>query len=140
MSHKPELLGYSRRGQIMAATGQTTLKEAGAQTLSGTTQHWQSVYSHANDVRTQQDPNPSYRPLWSINRQAYTSSRCLFASEYHRTLGNYGHNPRSKLNGESTKMTVEVDELSIGTNKTTNNIPGYTGFIPKTDYNETAMA
>lgn len=72
MSHKPELLGFTRRGQIMAATGQLTkkdtLQDAGAKTLSGTTQHWQSVYGQANDVTTTQHPNPSYRPLWSINR------------------------------------------------------------------------
>ena len=28
--------------------------------------------------------------------------------------------------------------MNIGTAKTTCNIPGYTGFIPKTDFNETA--
>lgn len=32
-----------------------------------------------------------------------------------------------------------MDALNIGTAKTTCNIPGYTGFIPKTDFNEKAM-
>lgn len=64
----------------------------------------------------------------------------MFESEYHRALGNYGHNPRNKLNATSTKMTTEVDDLNIGTAKTTNNPPGYTGFIPKTDLNEKAKS
>jgi hypothetical protein len=64
----------------------------------------------------------------------------MFESEYHRSLGNYGHNPRNKLNATSTKMTTEVDDLNIGTAKTTNNPPGYTGFIPKTDLNEKAKS
>lgn len=32
-----------------------------------------------------------------------------------------------------------MDQLNIGTVKTTANIPGYTGFIPKTDFNEKAV-
>jgi hypothetical protein len=32
-----------------------------------------------------------------------------------------------------------VDELNIGTVKTTMNVPGYTGFIPKTDFNAKAV-
>jgi hypothetical protein len=129
---------------IMNATGQipaqnSTLKDAGANTLMGTTQHWQSVYSAANDNTLSQDPNRSYRPLWSINRQAYSSKRCLFETENQRALGHYGQNPRAKLPHDSTKQAVNVDELNIGTNKTTHNIPGYTGFIPKTDHNSLAM-
>jgi hypothetical protein len=55
----------------MMMTGQSTLKDAGAQTLSGTTQHWKSVYNQANDETLTQPVNKSRRPEWSMNRQAY---------------------------------------------------------------------
>lgn len=54
-------------------------------------------------------------------------------------MGTYGYNPRDKLNHEHTKITNEKDELNIGTAKVTCNIPGYTGFIPKTDFNAKAI-
>lgn len=124
----------------MMMTGQNTLTSAGAQTLSGTTQHWKSIYNQSNDVTLSQAPNRSKRPEWSLNRQAYSSKRSFFESEYARSLGIYGHNPRDKLNANSTEQAVSVDALNIGTAKTTYNIPGYTGFIPKTDFNEKANA
>jgi len=36
-------------------------------------------------------------------------------------------------------MTNEHHELTMGTTKTTNHIPGYNGFITKTDFNENAV-
>jgi hypothetical protein len=36
-------------------------------------------------------------------------------------------------------MENEVQELTMGTTKVTNHIPGYNGFIPKTDLNPTAL-
>lgn len=140
LSHKPELLAHTKRGQTMMMSGQNTFATAGAQTLSGTTQHWKSVYNQANDVTLSQENNRSRRPEWSMNRQAYSSKRSWFETEYARSLGIYGHNPRDKLNAQSTEQKVDVDALNIGTAKTTFNIPGYTGFIPKTDFNEKANA
>jgi hypothetical protein len=117
-----------------------TLSQAGAQSLSGTTQHWKSVYAHNNDETLSKNATRSERPVWSLNRQAYSSKRSFFESEYSRSLGIYGYNPRDKLNSESTKLPCDVDQLNIGTVKTTSNIPGYTGFIPKTDFNEKAVS
>ena len=34
----------------------------------------------------------------------------------------------------------EHHELTMGTTKTTTHIPGYNGFIPKTDFNPSAVA
>jgi hypothetical protein len=140
MSHKPELYNFTRRGQIESQrTGQIpTLSNAGAQSLSGTTQHWKSVYAGCNDETLSKEPFRSERPVWSFNRVAYSSKRSFFETEYSRSLGIYGYNPRDKLNSESTKLPVDVDQLNIGTVKTTSNIPGYTGFIPKTDFNAKA--
>jgi len=82
----------------------------------------------------------SERPLWSYNRQAYSSKRSYFHTEYQKSLGTYGHNPRNKLPADATKTLNENHELTAGTTKTTSHIPGYNGFIPKTDYNPAAVA
>lgn len=37
-------------------------------------------------------------------------------------------------------MENEVHDLTMGTTKTTSHIPGYNGFIPRTDLNPTAVA
>jgi len=116
-----------------------TLSNAGAQTLGGTTKHWNSIYFQNNDETLSMDYHKSERPIWSLPRQAYSSKRSLFKTEYSRSLGTYGYNPRDKLNHEHTKLTNEKDELNIGTAKVTCNIPGYTGFIPKTDFNAKAV-
>jgi len=73
--------------------------------------------------------------VWSYPRAAYSSKRSFFETEYHRTLGNHGHNPRNKLPGDSTKQDHALDQLSIGTTQVTQHIPGYNGFLPKSDFN-----
>ena len=54
-------------------------------------------------------------------------------------MGTYGHNPRDKLNQDATRADNEHHELTMGTTKTTTHIPGYNGFIPKTDFNPSAV-
>lgn len=39
------------------------------------TQHWQSTYKNVVKTTTERDMIRSKRPMWSINRQAYTSGR-----------------------------------------------------------------
>lgn len=66
-----------------------------------------------------------------------------------KSLGSYGHNPRTKLNETHSKMDNEVHELtyelidlnyfSMGTTKVTSHIPGYNGYLPKTDLNPVAL-
>ena len=53
-------------------------------------------------------------------------------------MGKHGHNPRKVLDGESTKQVNKNNELTVGTTKITDHIPGYNGFIPQTDINELA--
>lgn len=36
-------------------------------------------------------------------------------------------------------MTNEVHELTVGTTKVTSHIPGYNGYIPKSDFNDKAL-
>ena len=81
----------------------------------------------------------SERPLWSYNRQAYTSKRGYYQTEFQKSIGTHGHNPRTKLPNESESQGNEHHELTVGTTKTTTHIPGYNGFIPKTDFNPGAV-
>ena len=46
------------------------------------------------------------------------------------SFGQYGHNPREKLNQDSDAIKTDLHELTIGTTKTTNHIPGYNGYLP----------
>lgn len=55
------------------------------------------------------------------------------------SIGTHGHNPRDKLPGDSESLANEHHELTVGTTKTTTHIPGYNGFIPKTDFNSSAV-
>lgn len=54
-------------------------------------------------------------------------------------MGTYGDNPRNKLNQESDKQENENHELTMGTTKVTKHIPGYNGYLPKTDLNTKAL-
>lgn len=54
-------------------------------------------------------------------------------------MGTYGENPRDKLNPNVERANNEHHELTMGTTKTTTHIPGYNGFIPKTDFNPSAV-
>ena len=55
------------------------------------------------------------------------------------SLGTHGHNPRTKLDGDAEMQGNEKHELTVGTTKTTTHIPGYNGFLPKTDFNGAAV-
>lgn len=81
----------------------------------------------------------SERPVWSYPRQAYTSKRGYFKTESQMSLGVHGHNPRDKLPNNAEMQGNEHHELTMGTTKTTTHIPGYNGFIPKTDFNASAV-
>ena len=94
LGNDPELYQYTRRAKYDAAkTGQMqkSLSEAGRQQLSNQSHHWQSEYSKKVEENHAKDINPSNRPVWSYPRAAYSSKRSFFETEYHRTLGNYGH-------------------------------------------------
>ena len=133
---------FTRRAQYEAMqTGEmpsAPLQEAG-KSLSNSTSHWKSNYAKVNDEQFSQPVTKSTRPEWSINRQAYSSKRSYFHTENQKSFGTYGQNPRDKLNGEAERAQNEHHELTMGTTKTTTHIPGYNGFIPKTDFNPSAV-
>jgi hypothetical protein len=75
----------------------------------------------------QKDRIVSKRPEWSINRQAYSSSRCEYSTE---NGDNFGKKPYEYDLGNFTENKVHV-----GSTRVTNHLPGYTGFIPDIDVN-----
>jgi len=93
------------------------------------------VYRTEVEASLQLKGTRSERPVWSLPREAYTSKRSYFKTEYGNSIGTYGQNPRDKLPSDSTKQSNEIHELTMGTTKVTTHIPGYTGFIPKSDFN-----
>ena len=125
----------------MRTQGGFALKTAGSCVSKhiGATEHWKSTYRGTTAESAQRERLVSTRPLWSINRQAYSSSRGTYKTEFQETFGKQGHNPRNILNKESTKQSNAVNELTMGTQKITQHIPGYSGFLPQTDINENAF-
>ena len=137
--NKPELFAYTRRAKYDPSKTNEMLQNAGQQSLGTSTSHWKSNSQMTNENQMASPVTVSERPLWSYNRQAYSSKRGYFHTENQMSLGTYGHNPRAKLPGESEMQQNEHHELTVGTTKTTTHIPGYNGFIPKTDFNPSAV-
>ena len=118
--HNPQLFNATKLGRDMAKTqdggfkntqsqkgpiGSMRLTNAG-QTMSkniNPTQHWKSTYKNVVDTVTSRDQIKSRRPLWSINRQAYSSQRGQYKTEFADSFGNHGHNPRDVLPADATR-------------------------------------
>ena len=142
LGNDPTLYGFTRRAQYDAAkTGdfKNSLSTAGRQALSNASGHWQSQSHRSTDEVMALPTNPSTRPIWSYPRAAYSSKRSFHHTEYTRTMGTYGHEPRAMLGAEAEKHANVNDQLSIGTTKVTSHIPGYNGFLPKADFNGHAL-
>ena len=111
----------------------------GQQTLGNTTTHWKTNSQSTNEQQLSNPITVSERPVWSYPRQAYSSKRGYFQTEFQKSIGTHGHQPRNKLPAEAECQANEHHELTVGTTKTTTHIPGYNGFIPKTDFNPGAV-
>ena len=109
--------------------GQTVAKNIGP------TSHWQSSYKKVITDLGEKDRIVSRRPLWSINRQAYSSQRGSYTSEFADAFGKHGDRPRDILPHESISQSHKKNELTVGSTQVTTHIPGYNGFIPATDTN-----
>lgn len=116
---------------------QMTLSRAGETVAKNVNpvSHWKAISKAVNEKTTEGERIKSVRPMWSINRQAYSSSRGMYTTEFMDSMGKHGHNPRNILNADSEKAENKLNELSVGTTKVTRHVPGYNGFIPQTDYN-----
>lgn len=79
--------------------------------LYKTTTHWKTNYQNTNEEGTMKDGGKrAERPLWSYPRNAYTSSRGNYTSEYKEAMGTYGHNPMAKIDANSTKLSNAVND------------------------------
>ena len=97
--------GFKQSASQKGPIGSMRLTNAG-QTMSkniNPTQHWKSTYKNVVDTVTSRDQIKSRRPLWSINRQAYSSQRGQYKTEFADSFGNHGHNPRDVLPADATR-------------------------------------
>jgi len=69
----------------------------------GATEHWKSNYNGTTVDSTLKERLVSQRPMWSINRQGYSSSRGIYKTEFTETIGQFGHNPRDILPRDANK-------------------------------------
>lgn len=145
LGNKPELFAYTKRAAYEASkTGQdiphpNTLAKTGEEAMNAkTAAHWGSVYKNEVLSNTEKGRIKSNRPLWSLPREAYTSKRGGFETEATSQYGKQGSNPRDKLPASATKMSNTVHENNMGTTKTGAHIPGYNGYIPRSDFNDRA--
>jgi len=70
-----------------------TLSSAGAKVATNIrpTTHWESTYRNVSNTVASKEMIASRRPTWSINRQAYSSARCNYVTEFADSMGNFGH-------------------------------------------------
>jgi len=59
--------------------------------------HWIPTNKSINDQVNEMEKIKSRRPLWSINRQAYSSGRGRYLTEFADSFGVKGDNPRNVL-------------------------------------------
>ena len=137
--NKPALFAYTRRAAYDPTKTETMLQKAGSAALGNTTSHWKTNSQQTNESQLAAPVTVSQRPVWSYPRQAYSSKRGYFQTEFQKSMGTHGHNPRNQLNADSEVQGNQAHELTVGTTKTTTHIPGYNGFIPKTDFNPLAV-
>lgn len=108
--------------------------------MSGSASHWNTTYKAEVQSTVDKEAIKSRPPMWSLPREAYTSGRSHFASEYNLTYGPNGSNPRDELPHDATKQSHATHDLTMGTTQVTTHIPGYNGFIPKSDFNKHALS
>jgi len=95
------------------------------------TAHWRSEYRSSMDHRAlhgsryHRQHGPSYQ---AMNPPTCVSAGALSTS-YHEEFGKRGSDPREKIHPHSDRLPVFKTELTKGTTKATNHIPGYQGFL-----------
>ena len=100
MTHKPELFAYTKRAVYEAGktgkdlTNPNSFVKAGQSTLARSSAHMESVYRTEVESNLKNEPIKSTRPVWSLQREAYSSKRAYHQTEYSNSLGAYGSNPR----------------------------------------------
>uniref|UniRef100_A0A7S3NM25 Uncharacterized protein n=1 Tax=Euplotes crassus TaxID=5936 RepID=A0A7S3NM25_EUPCR len=160
--HQPELYKYTKEGkqsQTPSNIGATStkLQRSGANNVGirspsepalatkntemyKTTKHWQSNYKMDNEKAMARPNSQAQRPFWSYPKHHHVARRSFYKTENQNKFGTYGHIPRKVLDHNATKLENEVSELTMGTTKVTSHIPGYGGFLVRTDLNDKALS
>ena len=69
--------------------------------------NWTTNYRFANDKCTETKISQPQRPKWSEIKPAHISDRMFKETEYHKSFGTFGYNPRDKLPSSTTKLVNE---------------------------------
>ncbi len=148
-AHRPELFQYMKNVNVEQTEDSSWKSSSVSETSksSSTVQpaaFWKSTYKHNVNDALSRPMHRANRPEWSLPRQAYTSQRTFFVTENMKSFGTYGSKPIRSIRKRSTRTHVSIsfctNSASVGTTKTTKHIPGYSGFLPKTDLNPQAVA
>jgi len=109
---------------------------AGPGGYSGT-DHWTSEYKHvfAEGTGAKKRTLRQYGAPYQMQDPPGCVSQPMQGSFYQREFGTYGSNPRHRIGPNDTKLPVQKSDLTVGTTKGTNHIPGYQGFLPSNTNN-----
>lgn len=94
--------------------------------------HWRSEYSCTYSPETIEgaEHHRQFGPPFESTNPPSVVSMPNELSMYQKDFGQYGSNPRQKLDASELKLPNPKSELTIGTTKGTSHIPGYQGFLP----------
>ena len=135
--HNPTLMRFSKVGQAVTETPQPISKKVSCA-------HWRSEAKDPSpDRNTSFDLSPSRvtgdKPEWTRHRGVKKARPGEYQTEKEQSFGKYGSNPRKLLNNSTAALPNSTAGLFEGSNKSTACPPGYTGFKPKTIFNELAL-
>lgn len=124
------------------ATGGST---AGAGETKGSdygTAHWRSEYRQGfdGDRLGQMQYKRQHGPPFEVQNPPACVSQPYELSYYQHEFGTYGSNPRSKIGANDRTIPTLKTDLTRGTTKGTNHIPGYQGYIPTNTNNPKVKA
>lgn len=166
--HNPELFNYTKQGRLAAtqnnfnndARASTELRRAASTNISGpsntmykTTSHWISNYRDESIKTTTRPASQSQRPFWSYPKRHHVSRKTAILLQQEKDkpqliatapkdqffVTENQYNYQKKLNRELDRLENDVNELTIGSTKVTSHIPGYSGFMVRTNLNEAAL-
>lgn len=81
LMNKPELFQHTRRAKYEPNKTSDMLAKAG-QSAVNPTSHWKTNSQQTNETQMNSRFSASERPVWSYNRQAYSSKRGYFQTEF----------------------------------------------------------
>jgi hypothetical protein len=79
--------------------------------------HWTTNYRFANAKCVETTISQPQRPNWSEIKPAHISDRMFKETEYHKSFGTFGYNPRDKLPSSTTKLVNEENPHMYANNQ-----------------------